>query len=215
MKLNFSKLTKEQKQVVFLVGMVGCGALYAMVNFGILPMIAGWKESRAKLGELTTKLAEADRLVGSSHEMREELSRLEKELKESVAQFVPDGENTLAWVTRRVYQKGRDLGLDIEAVTPSTSGLQLANLDRTSNKLDRFFDFYSVRVTTSCSYVEALQFVDALEQENPYLVVSGLVVSTVNGSPERHSVQVDLQWPIWAGPEGPTQIRALEGERHG
>lgn len=215
MKIDFASMTKEQKQLVFLGGLVGVTALYAAVVFGIMPMMAGWNSAKNELAKLEDKLESADRLVRRTQPLREELRESERTLDQAAQHYVPESENTLAWVTRRIYQKGRDLGVDIEAVVPSTSGFQVATLDRSKGTYDRFFDLYSVRITTNCGFAKALEFIAALEASNPYIVVGGLVMAASQSDPERHSLQIDVQWPLWVNAEGASQIRRLEGEPHG
>ena len=215
MKIDFASMNKEQKQLAFLGALVGATVLYAGVVFGLMPMLDGWQNAKEELAVLEEKLDRADRLVRRTQSLRQELTESQKVLLRTSQEYVPENENTLAWVTRRVYQKGRDLGVDIEAVVPSSSGFQLATLDRAKGTYDRYFDFYAVRITTNCGFAKALEFVSALEASNPYLVVGGLVLSANQNEPERHSVQIDVQWPLWVNAEGAAQIRKLEGEPHG
>lgn len=215
MKIDFAAMTKEQKQLLFLGALVGATALYAAVFFGIMPMLSGWTNAKSELADLEHKLETADRLVRNTQTLRNELTESEQSLRQRSSAYVPENENTLAWVTRRIYQQGRDLGIDIEAVAPSTSGFQLAALDRTKGTYDRFFDYYGVRVTTNCDFPTALRFIAALETSNPFMVVGGLVMASNMSDPELHSFQIDLQWPLWVDAEGAAQIRTLEGEPHG
>jgi hypothetical protein len=212
-KLN--DMTKEQKQISVLVGLVAVISIYATVTFGIAPLKEKWGSSRVELEELSEKLGRADRTIDREPDIRVELSRFVEDLSQAAEHFIPDPDNTLAWVTRRVYQLGRDLGMDIEAVVPSTSGPQLAAVDRVTGKTDRFFDYYGVRISTSGTYLEVIEFVKALETSNPYLAIAGLSVSAISRSPEEHAVQIDVHWPIWASDEGTSQIRTAESDNHG
>lgn len=215
MKIDFASMNKEQKQLVFLGMIVGAAALYAAIAFGVMPTIAKWNSAKSELADLEQKLDTADRLVRRTQALRGELAMNQEKLQQAAQEYLPETENTLAWVTRRIYQKGRDFGVDVEAVVPSSSGLQLATIDRTKGTYDRKFDLYGVRITTNCGFAKALEFVGALEESNPYLVVSGIVMAVNPQDPSRHSVQIEVQWPLWVNAEGANQIRTLEGTPHG
>lgn len=69
-------------------------------------------------------------------------------------------------------------------------------------KMNNILKAYTVRVTMECSYRTLIEFLAAIEADNPTLVVSEVAVTgQADKDPEKHNCVVGIQWPIWAETE--------------
>ena len=192
--MKFSELTKEQKQYIMLGAIAAVFAAYCVVNFGVTPLWSAWKTARADYEDLAAKLEDADRLMGSRDTIRENLDISQEAMNRALQEYIPELENPLSWATEKIYNLARTIGLDVQSV--SETGTSVA-LQLQGEKKERTFGTYAVRIVVDCSYEETKQLVESLESSNPYLCVSGIKVDAKPSSPEIHSVNLTVEWPIW------------------
>lgn len=192
--MKFSELTKEQKQYVMLGAIAAVFAAYCVVNFGVTPLWAAWKTARADYEDLTAKLADADRLMGSQDTIRENLEVSTEAMTRALHEYIPEMENPLSWATEKIYTLAREIGLDVQSVSETGTSV---TLQLQGEKRERTFGAYAVRIVVDCSYKETRRFVELLESSNPYLCVSGIKVDAKPNSPEVHAVNLMVEWPIW------------------
>ena len=205
--MDWKGLSKQQKQVVFLIGIVLSAAIYGVHTFALKPLMENWKQSSAELSDLQTKLHKANLAIRSERKLRRELMDSEKELKTAVAEFIPSKDDPYAWVSAKIYALAREAGIRLESVEEtSTIDLHLAADEENGPA----FDNYAVRITTYCSYAKVIAFLRVIENSNPYIVVAGLTIVGVPSNVERHSIALIVEWPMWMRSAGPESIRSLE-----
>ena len=192
--MNFSAMTKEQKQYVFLGVLVGGIALYSLVTFVLAPIKKNWQESRSKIKELAAQLDEAERLVKSRKKLMASLNESQEKMKTTIPGFLPDIANPLSWATLTMYAHARKVGMDIQSVAEIGAPAILVN--QASND-ERLFGAYAVRIETVCSFKVLKEFLQAIENSNPYVCVSALSISAKRDDPETHTVHISIEWPAW------------------
>jgi hypothetical protein len=74
---------------------------------------------------------------------------------------------------------------------------------------------FEVHIMIQCTYADLVNFVREMETRNPFVCVSGLIISGQPQMPETHNVSIDLAWPIWADPEFAQEARERIGGDHG
>jgi len=210
--MNFSAMTTEQKQYIFLGVLVGGIASYSLVTFLLVPIKENWKESRAKIEELAGQLEEAERLVKSRQKLMANLSESEEKIESAIQGFLPDIANPLSWATLTIYAHARKVGVDIQSVSEIGAPNLLVN--RASEE-DRLFGAYAVRIETVCSFKVLKEFLRAIETSNPYVCVSALSISAGREDPESHAIHISVEWPAWIDADMAEQYGTQKGNQNG
>jgi hypothetical protein len=121
-------------------------------------------------------------------------------------QYLPARENPLTWATENVYRHARRVGVEVVSVAEVYTG-QLPW--KTGKKSKRFFIPYKVRLTARCGYYDLLRLIKDIETGNPFVSIASIVVSAKD-TPEQHTVNLTLEWPMWASSVGPDAIRTAK-----
>ena len=210
--MKLSHLTKEQKQMVILGAIVGVITLVSAYSFVLQPLLRKWDRSRTAYEELTVELNDANKLLKSEMDMRQELVEKRESMRHIMSECIPDPENTLSWVTRHIYQYARKAGVDIRSVSAGSARTGPFSRDQDSK---RTFSMYAVNIMVQCTYDDLMSFLREMETRNPYVCVSGLIISGQGNTPEAHNVSVELQWPVWKDFETAEKTRERIGGDHG
>lgn len=210
--MNFRHMTKEQKQYVVLGAIVSTIAVISLAMFVVSPLRAKWRTARGEYEELTCKLDEANRLLRNEMDLRDKLAQARGDSAFVLTECIPDPNNSLSWVTQRIYQYARKAGVDIQSVSAGASRTGPAK--KGEGKV-RLFGMYAVNVMVQCNYQDLLAFVREIEEQNPYVCVSGLIIGTQSKAVETHNVSVELQWPVWKDLETAARVRDRIGGEHG
>jgi hypothetical protein len=205
-------MTKEQKQYAILGAIIGVILVISLVMFVVNPLRTKWRDARGEYNEINSKLDDANRLMRNEPSLRDKLEKARNHSDFVLTECIPDPENSLSWVTQRIYQYARKAGVDIQSVS---AGSSKSLSGKKGQEKARTFETFAVNVMVQCSYGDLLGFVREIEEQNPYVCVSGLIIGTQPGSVETHNVSVELQWPVWADLETATRVRERFGGDHG
>lgn len=211
--MNFRTMTKEQKQRLILGVLLGAVGLVVAGTLVVQPMSRKWTATKKEYEGLVAKLDDANKLLKRELDMREDLADKEAELGHVVEECIPDPENPASWVTQRVSGYARKAGIDIRSV--SAAAARSAPLDDKKDGPKRSFSMFEVHIIAQCTYGGLLEFLEEMETRNPYLCVSGLLLSGQPTSPEIHNTSIDLQWPIWKDLETAQEAQERIGGEHG
>lgn len=207
--MNIKSLSRVQRERLILVVLFSLIAVVLIFSVGLAPLRKKWRSARQELNEMNEKLTQASALLKQERELRVDLGEKQDRIRYAFDECIPDPENPLSWATQRVYQDARDVGIDIQSVSASSSR---ASPFGRGEETARSFNLFAVRIITECTYLNLLEFLQQIEERNPYVCISGLIISTQPKSPERHTISIDLQWPIWTDPAAAEAAYALLGE---
>jgi len=194
MNFDWSKMKKEQKQAVLLVGMWLLGGLFALYQFVLVPFMKDRGKSVGELDKLQNQILKAQIAMDGEAKIRHEFQDTTEQIQRVTNEHIVPMGNPLTWVTERVYNSARMVGVDIQSVgeikqkTPMWEALI---------KADRVFKPYTVRIVMECGYSELLAMISALELSNPYVTVTGVIVTAQDQFPTRHLISLVVEWPIW------------------
>lgn len=192
--MNWKALSKQQQQQIVLGCIVGIAAIVGLKQFAVGPILAGHKARKEELASLKEQVDKAGALIKRDSDVARRLAESQAQMRRASTDLIPSPENALAWATRTIYTHARSMGLDIESV----ADLEMdGGLFTAKEQEKRVFKPYGVRVSTQCSYEEAVRFVGTLERTNPYLTISGIMIGAQLNSPERHQVTLTIEWPNW------------------
>jgi len=210
--MNFSAMTKEQKQYVFLGTLVGGIATYSLFTFVLAPMKEKWQESRSKIEELADQLEDAERLVRTRPRLEANLSESKEKMESAFQGFLPEIANPLSWATLTIYAQARKVGVDIRSVSEIGAPAILVMQGKDE---DRLFGAYSVRIETECSFKVLKELLRAIEISNPYVCVSALSIAGKRDDPEIHTVNISVEWPAWIDADMADRYGPQKGKQHG
>ena len=206
--MNPSGMSKEQKQYVVLGALVGAILLYSLTTLVLGPLQRNWAQAREEIKELEAKTAEASRLIRNRAALSADLAESSAAVGTAAAEFIPDPANPLAWATLALYAVGREVGLDIRAVSEISAPQVLLAQGKDGI---RQFGAYAVRIDAQCNFALLRKFLGALEESNPYLCVSGIAVQGRPEQPEEHVTNLTLEWPAWIDRSAPAPRPGRKG----
>jgi hypothetical protein len=192
--MDWASLSKEKKQKIFLVAAWVIGGVFALYYFVWSPYVKRRAESVAELSQLTAKIKQADATTRGEAKLRAEYAFRAEEFNHAVENYIVPRDNPLSWVTEKIYATARRVGIDVQTV--AEVGLSSPYWEE-AIKSERSVKPYSVRVVTECSYQQLIDLVAALEESNPALCVTEIIISSLDSTPEKHMLNLTLEWPIW------------------
>lgn len=204
--MEFSNLTKEQRQYMVLGGLVGAIVIYALFAFGLRPFVEEWGDINREYAELQNKLDDGRRNVNRTSSLLHNLDSSFTNLVHLAEEYIAPKENAYSWVTEKIYHQARDLNIEVETISEYSPNIPWKSVP----SVNREFGAYGVRMITACGYNELRKLIVHFEESNPLLVISGVSVSSTPGDLENHRVQIFLEWPIWTSPEGERVIRSSD-----
>ena len=192
--MKWSAMNKEQRQKAVLAVIIAAAVLYGGVQFAVLPLLSGLKNGQAKRDELLAKIEKAQRTIRAEGQIEASTTNLQSNLSRTFAQRMPPMEDALSWATKFVNEHTRRLGLS----DPSVAEASVNDPAWKSNDQSaRSFLPYGIRVELSANFEEVQKLVRSLHDDNPYLSVAGIVISADSAHPEKHFVELLMEWPIW------------------
>ena len=200
--MNLAALSKEQKQKMLLIVVMGAAVVYGLYRFALVPAINTMAESRDSLAELRDNMEKANTAIDGQHKVNKQLQESADRLHEVSAAYIPSVRNPLTWATEIIYDQGRKLGIDIESVTPVSIGAIPWAKDKS---VDRVFLPYMVRIITVCSYFDLVDLINSIEAENPYACIRSIIINKGvdddEGTVNRQRITFEVSWPMWRDAE--------------
>lgn len=211
MKFQLPTDKNERNKVLFMIGFVSIGILYAVITFGLLPYFARVRADRDRLAELDDLLWRADRDI---RQTRQNLNRNIEiineilDISETQRYILRPSLGNYLLVAESVLQQNADqIGVTIRNIR-ETSGPPPAASAATANQLPAFWP-YAVSFTMTAGLHDFLQFVHTLQNNNPYVaLISVSITAGPDNNPEQHAINATIQWPVWKDPDRPNRLAA-------
>lgn len=185
--MKWETLTKEQKQYVFLGGVVAIALIYVLytVLSGLLTSEEG-DAAGVDLETLESEVEAAERTLRKERPIMQEYEEVLAYLNE-VRGFFPNEDNRYSWVTELIYTQGRNYGIEVESIS------EMARQETPG--AEALFSRYAVQVNLRCRYDRLIQFVRFFEDENPMLRITQLSITSDAKDPINHAVKLIMEWP--------------------
>lgn len=193
---------KEGKRLIILLVLMGAVAVAMAFRFAGAPFLDSWGAAAARAEELQLKLDAVDVMFSREGMVRNGLEDASAMLQEVTREHIPRPEDALSWATRTIYGHARDVGIEMHWIKEEPVGTGSSSLWKSS----RAFAPYKVRVAATGSYEQFLQFLAAIEKNNPYACISGVTVTGQPQNVEIHKITLIVEWPMWVDPELPARI---------
>jgi len=196
MKLPENK--KERIQVFILIGIGAAAVIFAMAQLLVTPFLAAKEKFKELLQTKQTALEKAERELKYAPGIKEEFDTVTTQLDTTIANNLlrPILGSYLVGVTETLEAQARVLNIKLDEIQE----IGIRELPRPTKKIPTpvYFKSYSVQVSVLASFEQATLFVKKLEELNPYLCISDVRITGQADDPERHRLNIRIEWPIEA-----------------
>ena len=203
------KLPDDKQQRIKIFIMIGLGVILVLLGLvqGIInPLRTSAADKQARMVE------SQDGLERARKEIRSAARSLDRRMETLVSiQRISDTYilhpilgNYLLEATSIIEGHSAALEVPIEPVRE----VAISDIPRDAKSTtERLLKAYTVRVNMVESYHNACRLVREIEDGNPYICVTSLMIRPrASGDVENHNISFEVQWPVWADPDFPTEI---------
>ncbi|AKJ63560.1 hypothetical protein [Kiritimatiella glycovorans] len=191
--MRWGELTKEQKQYVFLAGLVTGGILFGVFT-GIKHGITTLRNVSHEAKELEKKIEDARIKMSRLPAMKQTLSDLREQFGKT-EKMIPPRDERFSRVTSFVHRHARSAAVEIASVDP----LVTPGLNRGKNGGDDaehpLLVPYGVRIIARAGYHGLVDWLALMQDENPLVRCSVLEIKNAD-DPVHHSIRLELQWAV-------------------
>ena len=181
------KLTQQMQFIILGVILAG-GALFAVINFVVAPMIATRKADLAKTSEIQSKLEDQRRVIKTRPDVQRQLEETQAQAVRISAHIpLPVLGNFLLGMEEHIRACAKDLDVKISQV----ANQDVLELEATA------FRVYRVRVTAQAGFRPLILLFQSLQDSNPLLSISGVTILPREEKPEKHDVSFIVSWLTW------------------
>ncbi len=201
MKLPDDK--KERQQMLILMGIVAAAAIYAVVNFVLLPFISSQREIPEKLEGVRDQLATGERTLAAVPRNIEQYNVYVTNIRRTVDQYLlqPVLGSYILEAERIIEQHALAVGLTIDGFREDgIRDLPVARTRQGAGAGNRLRS-YALIVNLRAGYDDMVRLIEAIEAGNPFVSVLELNLNHQPRTPQIHAVQFKVLWPIWGGNE--------------
>ncbi|MEI8205862.1 MAG: hypothetical protein WCG03_03195 [Kiritimatiellales bacterium] len=203
--MNWSVLTKKQKQMVITTILVAIVQVVLLVHFlGLTkPDAARGGSAKKELIKFEQKLESARAIVKQEAEIRRELAQSIKEL-EALAVHAPTFSDRYAWAYEYVSRASTQARVEVDSLE-EVNYLVADKKDagkKDAVKTEGAALPYEIVVSTRCGYNNLVEFLWRMEKDNPLLRIKDVTISARPGQPMAHQVRMVMQWPASVKIEG-------------
>ena len=195
---NWAQMTKEQKQLWIMGGVLSAIVIFLIFQFGLSPFLAGKARMTEEYETLKAQLDQAMQGIKGEAQLTETLNDKTRMLEQAYRESIPAIENPLSWATKKIYGHARSIGVDIESVSEVDSDAQQW---MGKDQAQRAFKPYAVRISTECTYAELVRLVRELEKNNAHMFVTDISVNSHEPGFTKHTVSLVVEWPSWKSTE--------------
>lgn len=183
----------KRTQYIILSAIAGCGLLFLILQFLILPAISSWRENSAKAREAQNKLLEMRQVVRARPAVESQIETARAAIKTFAANIpLPVLGNYLLGMEEYLRGCAGNIGVtvvsiadnDILEITPGNSS----------------FKIYRVRVQARSGFHDYMRLAANIHDGNPLCSISGINIVARDNSPETHEMSFVVSWLVWSDP---------------
>ena len=213
--MNFSELTKEQKQYAVLAVMSVITVFFVVQNLVVTPMKERAAAAEKTIAELESKVRTGEALLRRDRINQEEMREMSADILRISREHLPDRESQLSWAQRVLNQIIKDqLKLDGEAekVHPGQRVASLRGSYSEVKELTPMWGVFAVDVNLRVGYDDVQRFLRALHEAHPYASVGRMTMRANPAHPEKHLVELVIEWPVFRFREDLRHVETFAGE---
>lgn len=185
---------KKQIQMMVLGGIVLVGAIFALVHFWLSPAFAFIKKAEKDIRATQDKLESAASFIKRRDAIEKELEDTKDRIREAAAGALQSKLGNYQLSAQEIVMR-----LAVEQGLKPESIVEHDHI-RPAGGGGNVFSVYRIRINMNCGYEELVNFIRAVENDNPYSVVSAVSVNPDIKNPRRHITSLIIGWVIWDNP---------------
>ena len=202
----------DRIKALVLIAIAGLGVLYGLWMFIYEPLRQGRDEALAEIDVLEDQLHAARIQVRRMREMETDLIETTAALKRLSEQHMlhPRLGNYLLRAREMILEQAPGDGLQAREVEERGR----VDLPRRPEEGGEGYRVraYAVQVTARCGYDTLREWVRTLEEQNPLLTLSEMMIMAEPEDPLHHRVRFEVHWPVWIDPEMRETVRRMAAE---
>ncbi|GEM_PF-1099676 len=196
--MNFSEMSKEQKQFAILGVMSVVTVVFVLSNLVIGPMQDKAEKLEKQLKDTEPKVRRGESILKADRKNIPELKTKIETIQEIVSSDLPPENGRYLWALQRVSAVGHSLGL--------TSSVRIHSRPRhvshkgeynAVRKRASMWVPYAVDVELNCSYEDLKAFISQLYNEDKFARISLISIQPNQETPEKHSITLLVEWPVF------------------
>jgi len=195
--VNFSEMTKEQKQLLILAVGGTITMFFILSNLVIGPMREDAAAAREVIEELENTVYKGERVLQRSVLNRRSVKDFSAEVLSIHRDELPPRFSPYIWAVEvlSLLAEKQDLVIAVQEhpelrYMPARDGL--ADVNKHSVP---YWIPYTVDVTMDTSFANLKNFLQLLHEELPFAAVAGLRIQASISDPERHEISLMVEWP--------------------
>ena len=210
--MKFSELNKEQKQYLILGVMALAFAVFGLNNFLVAPMRARSAAAEKTISELESEVRIGEALLRRDKSNQEELQRLAREILEIHETQLPPEISRYNWGFQLVSSVTAPMGLQPRVQQHGTPRFMPHTGNYTAVKnTSTFWIPYAITLDLDASYQEVIELIEGFYTANPHTSVASLTLQRIRETPEKHQVNMILEWPVLRHAEDLEYLTTLRG----
>jgi hypothetical protein len=194
--------TKKERMLMFaLGGVVGVVVLVGGVLWGIVPLLDGRRAMQSSLVEMGEKLKKAKRELDYAPAIQREADDAVSQMARIRAENIlrPILGSYLVGVSEQIESVARSTRVRIEEIRE----VGVVNIPAKGKNMSlQEFKSFVVQVSAEASFEAIFQFLQKMEDRNPFFCVNEIGISSQPDSPEKQRLTVRMEWPIEPKTEG-------------
>ncbi len=187
-------LSKQQIQYIVLGVIVGAGALYVAVAFGLAPLMESFSGTGEETENLQEKIEKAQVYIRGREKFADEYEIAVARINQAATNIPMPVYNNYQMNLKKNLE---DLAEDIDIH-------QLEIFNGSQQEFPRgksVFKQYKMTLSIKAGFFALLDYVRRVEESNPYVIVESLSISAQSATPETHNASLTLSWLIWQNPD--------------
>lgn len=208
--MNFKNIPKQQRDMLVLGVMGAITFVMLILNFVLSPAQARAVSARKNITDLQQKVHKAETLLRVDRRNRESMRAHAEAIVTAIEQNPPPKDSRYLWSLQKISDIGHKLGLII-TIREHGGTRFIPNRQPYADIRERvpLWVPYAVEVTLEASYTDLQNFLRLFQEENPYASLGRLEILPQLTNPERHKINLILEWPVPRDVEAITPLRKL------
>jgi len=187
-------LTKKQMQYWVAGAIGGAIGFFAIIQFGVVPMISSMRDNRENTRVLREQLDKAGEVIGTGVNIQRNLLQARADIRTFATNIpLPVLGNYLLGREQEIRSCSAGLNMQITSVT-EYDVLNAAGWNS-------LFNIYRVRVVGQAGLNDLARCFHAIQKRNPMASVAAINIVPQDGIPNIHNVSFVVAWLIWANPD--------------
>ncbi len=200
MNLQLPENKKDRQKILGVAGVLAVGALYAAWAFGYQPLVAKKAAEAERIVELEKKIQTAERQTQRTPRMQEDLRKATADVADySERHMLHPRLGNYLLTAREILARHAEIA-GLASYQSEETGLSALPAPRDDKQPAHTIQAYTVLVSLECSYDQLRHFIRSMEEDNPLLSISSVMISAQARSPQLHTVRMEIQWPVWIDP---------------